>query len=114
MASLPIGTVETVINRAAVKGEAIKNGRLRTFIPWQGVDVGDLREQYAATNDGHTFTLRHWGTEILKLDLDNHSIIDYYGESNSDRDAINTAFMHFGFKQYAYYRPANGGFGIED
>ena len=108
MASLPIMSVQNVIIKAEEKGVAIKNNRMRDR--W---GAGELREQYASTNDGKTFTLRHWGTEILKLNLRTLKILDYYGEGNSDRDAVQTALNYFGIKGDVHYYPSHDEFIIK-
>lgn len=108
MASLPIMSVQNVIIKAEEKGEAIKNNRMRDR--W---GAGELREQYASTNDGKIFTLRHWGTEILKLNLRTLKILDYYGEGNSDRDAVQTALNYFGIKGDVHYYPSRDEFIIK-
>jgi len=105
MASLPIQVVENTIVKALESGEAIKNGRIRDR--W---GAGPLREQYAATLNGDTFSLRHWGTEILRLDLDTNTVVRYYGEGNSDRDAVQTALNHFNVSANAHYYPSTDSF----
>lgn len=105
MASVPIMSVLNVITKAEEKGAAVKNGRLRDA--WS---VGPLRERYAAEKHGRVFSLRHWGTEILRLDTFTGKILDYYGEGNSDRDAVQTALNHFGIKGDVHYYPSRDEF----
>jgi hypothetical protein len=45
---------------------------------------------YEAYKANDTLTVVHYGTVILKFDLDFEKIISWGGWSNSDRDALNT------------------------
>lgn len=93
-------TLEQLFNKARNNGESNKNGR-----PMYYGRVGRLQEQWHVIDNGSRFELRHWGTTILALD--NHGgITDVYGESNSDRDALNQAFDWLHTNCHAHYYPS--------
>lgn len=96
-------TLETLLARAERKGEANKNGRY--MVGYWG-DVSPLREQWHVTDDGSTLTVRHWGTQIIKANKKEHTVVDVYGQSNSDRDALNQIFEYLGIKMHAHYYPS--------
>ena len=98
-------TLEQLFNKARVNGESNKNGRITEYDFGQ-VYTGELREQWhviSYNNESH-FELRHWGTNILTVD--DGAITDLYGESNSDRDALNQAFEWLGINRHAHYYPS--------
>ncbi len=50
--------------------------------------------------EGSTFTMTHYGTLILKADLDQKKILRYGGFSQTDRNYINYALSQiFGFER---------------
>lgn len=94
--------IETLIERAERKGEASLNGRMT----YSYGSVGELREKYAIKIDGDTLQLRHWGTETLVIDMNNKTILDWYGESSSDRDSMNYIIRRFNIGGRFKYRPS--------
>lgn len=94
--------LENLLQKAQIKGEAIKNGR-KTY--WYG-DKGDLEEKYAIVVDENIVRLRHWGTETLVVDTDKKKVLEWYGESNSDRDSMNFIINRFGLGGRFRYRPS--------
>ena len=93
-------TLEQLLNKARKNGESNKNGR-----PAMYGGVGRLQEQWHVIDNAEGFELRHWGTTILALD--NHGgIVDVYGESKSDRDALNQAFDYLHTNCHAHYYPS--------
>ena len=94
-------TLEQLFNKARANGESNKNGR-----PMYYGGVGQLQEQWHIIDNGNGshFELRHWGTTILATD--NGGIVDVYGESNSDRDALNQAFDWLHTNCHAHYYPS--------
>ena len=92
-------TLEQLFNKARVNGESNKNGR-----PAMYGGVGQLQEQWHVIDNGKQFELRHWGTAILTTD--NGGIVDVYGESKSDRDALNQAFDWLHTNCHAHYYPS--------
>lgn len=79
-----IKTVNKVIEKALEKGFANVNGRMA-----QGWGYyGELESKYRATYENGILCLEHWGTEILNVDVIGKTVIAYYMESKSDRDAI--------------------------
>lgn len=97
-----IKTIETLLKKAQEKGHAKVNGRMA--LGW-GI-VGELREKYAIEIDDNILTMRHWGTETIKVDLSKNEIIDFYGESNSDRDSLNTLVYLLGIEPNFRYLPS--------
>lgn len=98
-------TIEKLIKRAEVKGEAILNGRMVEWSPGYN-SKGDLEEKYAITNKDNIVTLRHWGTETLRINIATEQVISWYGESNSDRDSMNYVLSYYGVPGYFRYRPS--------
>lgn len=94
--------IETLIERAERKGEASLNGRMT----YSYGSVGELREKYAIKIDGDILQLRHWGTETLVINMNNKTILDWYGESSSDRDSMNYIIDRFNIGGRFKYRPS--------
>jgi len=92
-------TLEQLFNKARNNGESNKNGR-----PAMYGGVGRLQEQWHVIDNGSRFELRHWGTTILTTDRG--AITEVYGESNSDRDALNQAFDWLHTNCHAHYYPS--------
>lgn len=101
-----IKLIEDLYAKALLDGEATKNGRMN--LGW-GIK-GDLQEKYAIEFKGVNLHLRHWGTETLVLDMNNRTVIDYYGESNSDRDSLNMILMLTGTKGKFRWLPSKNSF----
>lgn len=93
-------TLEQLFDKARKNGESNKNGR-----PAMYGGVGRLQEQWHVIDNTKGFELRHWGTTILALNRYG-AIVDVYGESNSDRDALNQAFSWLGINRHAHYYPS--------
>ena len=98
--------LEKLLNKALKTGSANLNGRKREF----GY-VGRLESKYKVTYDNETGDLQvyHWGTRILKLGSLKSSkpIVKYfYGQSKSDRDALQFIFDWFGTGYSASYKPS--------
>lgn len=96
-------TLEQLFNKARKNGEANKNGRTTEY-DFGHVYKGELREQWHVVDNGDKFELRHWGTTILALE--NGAIVDVYGESSSDRDALNQAFDYLHTNCHAHFYPS--------
>ena|SRR5699024_4347800 len=95
-------TLEKLIERAGRKGEATLNGRMS----YDYGQVGNLREKYAVKIDGNIIRLRHWGTETLVIDTEKRKVVEFYGESNSDRDSMNFMLSEFNIDGRFRYRPS--------
>lgn len=95
-------TLEKLIERAGRKGEAVLNGRMS----YDYGQVGNLREKYAVKIDGNIVRLRHWGTETLVIDTAKRKVVEFYGESNSDRDSMNFMLSEFNIDGRFRYRPS--------
>lgn len=101
--------LETLIERAERKGEAVLNGRMTYY--YGGVrGVGELEEKYAIKIDGDTLQLRHWGTETLVINTVNKEVLEWYGEGASDRASMNYVLDRFGIGGRFRYRPSVGEF----
>lgn len=97
-----IKTIEGLLNKAEQKGQAKINGRMN--MGW-GM-IGDLEEKYAIEIDGNKLVMRHWGTQTIEIDLSVNKIVSYYGESNSDRDSLNTLVDCLGIAPNFRYLPS--------
>lgn len=94
-------TLENLIEKAEVKGFAKLNGRKHDY-PY----VGELEEKYSVEISNDTVTLKHWGTETLKIDTFNKKVLDVYGISNSDRDSVNFVLRYFHMPFHTHYFPS--------
>ena len=103
-----IKLIEELYEKAQQQGHAKVNGRMRGM--WG--QVGELQEKYAIEIRNNILTMKHWGTQTIKIDLVKNEILEYYGESNSDRDSLNTLvdilgikpnFRHFPSKYKFFY-----------
>ena len=101
-----IKLIEQLYEKAKENGYAKVNGRMRGM--WG--QVGELEEKYAIEIDNNILTMRHWGTQTIEVDLVNNDIIDYYGESNSDRDSLNTLVNLLGIAPNFRYLPSKHDF----
>lgn len=97
-----IKTIETLLQKAENKGQAILNGRMA--LGWG--HFSDLQEKYAIEIDGNKLVMRHWGTQTIEIDLSVNEIVSYYGESNSDRDSLNTLVYLLGIAPNFRYLPS--------
>lgn len=105
-----IKTIEKLLIKAQEKGEAKINGRM--VLGW-GMS-GGLEEKYAIEIDGNKLVMRHWGTETIQINLSTKEIVSYYGESNSDRDSLNTLVYCLGIAPNFRYLPSKYLFIYED
>lgn len=105
-------TLEKLVNKALKTGSANLNGRKREY----GY-IGELESKYKVTYNNETGALKvyHWGTLILKLGSLKASkpiVKSFYGQSKSDRDALQFLFDWFDTGYKAYFKPSNGTFGV--
>lgn len=105
-----IKTIENLLEKAENKGEAILNGRMS--MGW-GMS-GGLEEKYAIEIDGNKLVMRHWGTQTIEINLSTEEIVSYYGESNSDRDSLNTLVYCLGIAPNFRYLPSKNLFIYEN
>lgn len=91
-------------------GTANINGRMRYY----GGARGDLESKYRIAFTKDHVSLEHWGTEIIAINTAKERVEKWYGESNSDRDAINMLLylLSMDNKYYAIYRPSSVGFKV--
>ena len=99
-----IKTIETLLNKAEEKGQAKINGRMSYGTGM----IGDPEEKYAIEIEGNTLVMRHWGTQTIEIELRpwGNRIVSYYGESNSDRDSLNTLVYCLGIAPNFRYLPS--------
>ena len=97
-----IKLIEELYEKAKENGHAKVNGRMRYY----GGHVGELEEKYAIEIEDDILKMRHWGTETIQINLVNNDIINYYGESNSDRDSLNTLVNALGIEPNFRYLPS--------
>lgn len=105
-----ISTIEKLLIKAQEKGEAKINGRMN--MGW-GM-IGELEEKYAIEIFRNKLIMRHWGTQTIEIDLNMKEIDSYYGESNSDRDSLNTLVYCLGIAPNFRYLPSKNLFIYED
>jgi hypothetical protein len=86
-----IGIIEKMFNK-------IERGKTETWTTRGGCRV------YEMFREGDKITLVHYGTVTLVYDMKNMSIVDYYGESVSDRDSMNTLLSLVGHDPNYYFR----------
>lgn len=117
-------TLETLIERATRKGEAQTD-------KWHVMVQRDATGNF--TENGNeiincTYIVRHYGTPVLHIvqrrvssglapSAGGHDLVhsapvlgNWYGESRSDADALNTVCALFGMPDRFTFRPVNGGF----
>lgn len=99
-------TLEKLVEKALRTGEANLNGRKREYSY-----IGDLESKYRVTynQENGDLELFHWGTSILKLGSLKASkpiVKSFYGQSKSDRDAVQFMFDYFDTGYSASYKPS--------
>lgn len=99
-----IKLIEQLYSKAKEQGHAKINGRMRGMGMYG--QVGELREKYAITINNNILTMKHWETQTIKIDLVKNEILEYYGESNSDRDSLNTLVNMLGIAPNFRYLPS--------
>jgi len=100
-----IKLIEDLYNKALIKGEAVVNGRY-----FEGGVYGELEPKYEIYIDENHVILYHWGTMTLNYSKAQNMILQYYGQSNSDRDSINTLLDLLGSDERMRYFPSTGRF----
>ena len=103
-------TLEKLFIKAEKSGHANLNGRMTEYY-FGG--KGDIESKYRVTVSDNILTLEHWGTETLKINVSTKKIIEYYGESMSDRDSMNYTLSYFGINGKFRYFPSKEKFTLE-
>ena len=103
-------TLKNLYTKALRTGYANLNGRKREY----GY-IGDLESKYAIKYNQETgdLSLYHWGTKILTIGSLKASkpIVKYfYGQSKSDRDALQFIFDELTTGYRASYKPSSDTF----
>ena len=104
--------LETLLEKALKTGYANANGRKREY----GY-IGELESKWAFKYNNETGNLRmyHWGTLILEfgsLKSSKPIVKGFYGQSKSDRDALQFLFNYFETGYSAKYRPSVDEFSV--
>lgn len=104
-------TLEKLVEKALTTGHSNINGRQR----WYGY-TGELQSKYSMryTEQGNLHVY-HWGTKILclgNLKSSKPIVKGFYGQSKSDRDALQFLFDYFETGYSAKYRPSVDEFSI--
>ena len=101
-----------LLNKVTQSGQANVNGRISYGYGYKG----PLESKYSATIENDILTFTHWGTKTLELDLKGQTIIEYYGESVSDRDSLNDVLNYFNFNGLGrfHFYPSKDLFTLED
>jgi hypothetical protein len=119
-------TLEQLIERAEKKGSAIKRVREASVMgnsySW-GMDVQAYREYVKSTPminqwevkryvlSLETVEVYHYDTLIFKAENYGYwKMVYWYGQSNSDRDALNGLCSHFGINRSFRYLPSKDQF----
>ena len=102
--------LKTLYTKALKTGKSNLNGRKREY----GY-IGDLESKYAMKYNQETgdLSLYHWGTKILTIGSLKASkpIVKYfYGQSKSDRDALQFIFDELTTGYRASYKPSSDTF----
>ena len=107
-----MNALDKLFKKAQKTGHANLNGRIieRDF---GYVYKGDLESKYRVTLIDNSLTLEHWGTQTLKINIKSKKIIEYYGESVSDRDSMNFTLSYFGISGKFRYFPSKEKFTLE-
>lgn len=100
-----IKLIQDLYNKALIKGEAVVNGRY-----FEGGVYGELEPKYEIYIEGDYVFLFHWGTMTLNYSKAQNMIMEYYGQSNSDRDSINTLLQLLGSEERVRFFPSTGRF----
>ena len=104
--------LNNLLNKATQSGKANVNGRMA----YGYGEKGPLESKYSATINNDILTFTHWGTKTLELDLKGRTIIEYYGESVSDRDSLNDVLSYFNLSNLGrfHFYPSKALFELED
>lgn len=117
-----IKTIEDLYNRANKQylksGESEGFARINGRMSYGWGHVGQLQEKYSVgiinVEGEKRVILSHWGTHTLTINETKKYVSHLYGESNSDRDSINTllyiCYIHGGRCRYF---PSTGDFVYE-
>lgn len=107
-------TLATLIERAERKGEAVKKVRELSIMGnayWgvskEAVKNSPMVNQWKVVVDGDiVVVVEHYDTEIFKANVSTKELLHWYGESNSDRDALNGLCANYRLKERFSYRPS--------
>lgn len=104
--------LNNLLSKATQSGHANVNGRASYGYGYKG----ELESKYSATINNDILTFTHWGTKTLELDLKGRTIIEYYGESVSDRDSLNDVLNYFNLSNLGrfHFYPSKDLFELED
>ena len=104
--------LNNLLNKATQSGQSNINGRMS----YDYGEKGPLESKYSATINNDILTFTHWGTKTLELDLKGRTIIDYYGESVSDRDSLNDVLSYFNLSNLGrfHFYPSKDLFELEE
>ena len=105
-------TIENLFEKARNNNDGVANinGRPSYYFG----EKGELQSKYRITFTANNIFMEHWGTEIIDINTAEKQVVAWYGESNSDRDAINMLLylLSMDHKYLAIYRPSNVGFKV--
>ena len=106
-------TLDNLYSKALKQGFARVNGRIVEYDFGQ-VYKGDLQEKYSIKIDGNTLTFKHWGTVTMVVDLASDTLVEWYGESVSDRDSLNYMLNKLNIGGRFHYYPSKLEFTYEN
>lgn len=91
--------------------KAEKNGEATINSKQYGRDkLDEPIEKYYISIQNNVLLLRHWGTTTLILNLNNKQIIEYYGESVTDKDSLNFITSYYNIPVRFRYLPSTDQF----
>lgn len=106
-------TITKLIKKAQEKGFARVNGRMNYGMNGF-TSKGKLEEKYSVKIDNDIVTLKHWGTETLKINKQTKQILNIYGESVSDKDSVNFVLNYFDLPYHTHYYPSKEDFQLHN
>lgn len=106
--------LQNLVEKAQEKGFAKVNGRQREYYGFGSHWESEIMEKYAVEIKDNIVTLRHWGTQTLRINTKNKEIIEVYGESSSDRDSVNYVLRKFDMPYHVHYYPSRCEFELHD
>ena len=120
-----IQTIENLYHKANERYEKSENkypiagskegfARINGRINYGWGHTSELQEKYSITiymvEGKKRVMLSHWGTVTLVIDTESTEVLEFYGESNSDRDSMNTMLELLYVPGTFRYFPSTGDF----
>ena len=105
-------------NKYPIAGSKEGFARIKGRLDYGWGHKGELQEKYSITiymvEGKKRVMLSHWGTVTLVIDAETSELLEFYGESNSDRDSMNTMLELLNVPGKFRYFPSTGDFVYQD